>query len=160
MPRNIRIGTMLLLVFVFAGARAAQPQSASSVLATAEKVTCIFPLYAVGTWTNGAPSAELKKALLSVSFDQIDTDDGTARANGPYGPIHIIAKLSIWSLHLLEMGTEGVLRITTVFDKESRPGKYKAVHTRHEYTEVSLPGFTSRPEQYYGECEIGGRKDK
>jgi len=28
------------------------------------------------------------------------------------------------------------------------------VHTRHEYTEVRLPGFTSRPEQYYGECEI------
>jgi hypothetical protein len=41
-----------------------------------------------------------------------------------------------------------------VFDKENTPGKYKAVHTRHEYTEVSLPGFTSRPEQYYGECEI------
>jgi len=27
------------------------------------------------------------------------------------------------------------------------------VHARHEYTEVSLPGYTSRPEQYYGECE-------
>ena len=31
-------------------------------------------------------------------------------------------------------------------------GKLRAVHTRHEYTEVSLPGFTSRPEQYYGDC--------
>jgi hypothetical protein len=31
----------------------------------------------------------------------------------------------------------------------------RAVHTRHEYTMISLPGFTSRPEQYYGECAIG-----
>ena len=23
-----------------------------------------------------------------------------------------------------------------------------------EYTDVSLPGFTSRPEQYYGDCEV------
>jgi hypothetical protein len=151
---TIRIGTTVLLVLVLSGARTAQTQSPTSALAAARKVTCIFPLYAVGTWTNGEPSAELKKASLSVSFDEIDTDDGTARANGPYGPIHIIAKLSIWSLHLLEMSGEGVLRVTTVFDKESRPGKYKAVHTRHEYTDVSLPGFTSRPEQYYGECQL------
>jgi hypothetical protein len=40
-----------------------------------------------------------------------------------------------------------------VFDKETRAGRLQAVHTRHEYTAVSLPGFTSRPEQYYGDCE-------
>jgi hypothetical protein len=28
------------------------------------------------------------------------------------------------------------------------------MHSRHEYTDVSLPGYTSSPEQYYGECEI------
>jgi hypothetical protein len=27
-----------------------------------------------------------------------------------------------------------------------------AVHTRHEYTDISLPGFTSRPEMYIGDC--------
>jgi len=155
MSMNTRIGMTLLVVLVFPGSRAANTQaSLSPVLATAKSVKCAFPLYAIGTWTDGEPKAELKKASLSVAFDQINTEDGTARANGPYGDLHIIAKLSIWSLHLLEISGEGMLRITTVFDKESRPGKYKAVHTRHEYTEVSLPGFTSRPEQYYGECEI------
>ncbi len=43
---------------------------------------------------------------------------------------------------------------TTIFPSEARAGKLKAVHTRHEYTQVSLPGYTSRPERYYGECEI------
>jgi hypothetical protein len=28
------------------------------------------------------------------------------------------------------------------------------VHSRHEYYPTALPGFTSSPEQYYGECEI------
>ena len=25
-----------------------------------------------------------------------------------------------------------------------------------EYIDVVMPGFTSRPEQYYGECEVAG----
>jgi hypothetical protein len=155
MSMNTRIVMTVLVILVFPGSGAADAQtSLSPVLAAVKSVKCAFPLYAVGTWSNGEPTAELKKASLSVAFDEINTEDGTARAKGPFGDLHIIAKLSIWSLHLLEISGEGMLRITTVFDKESRPGRYKAVHTRHEYTEVSLPGFTSRPEQYYGECEI------
>jgi hypothetical protein len=49
----------------------------------------------------------------------------------------------------------GPIYATTVFDAESRDGKLKAVHSRHELTEAVVPGFTSSPEQYYGECEIG-----
>jgi hypothetical protein len=39
-------------------------------------------------------------------------------------------------------------------DRDSRAGgKFKAVHTRHEFTPTRLTGWTSRPEQYYGYCE-------
>lgn len=156
MSMNTRIGIAVLVMLGLAGSQTAGAQSSlSPVLANAKSVKCVFPLYAVGTWEKGEAKAELKKASLSVAFDEINTEDGTARLNGPYGDLHIIAKLSIWSLHLLEMSGEGVLRITTVFDKQNSPGKFKAVHARHEYTDVSLPGFTSRPEQYYGECELG-----
>ena len=55
-------------------------------------------------------------------------------------------------LHLVQMFTVGPLYTTTVIDRETTEGKRMAVHTRHEYTDTSLPGFTSRPEQYYGEC--------
>jgi hypothetical protein len=55
------------------------------------------------------------------------------------------------------MDAYGALYVTTVFNTESRPGKLQAVHTRHEYTPVSVPGFTSRPEQYYGDCDVIGR---
>ena len=48
----------------------------------------------------------------------------------------------------------GPLYTTTVFDKETSGGKFKAVHSRHEYFTIPVPGATSSPEQYYGECEI------
>ena len=66
----------------------------------------------------------------------------------------IIAKLSGNILHLIESFRDGPVYMTTVFSAETRPGKLKAVHTRHEYSDVSVPGFTSSPEQYYGECEV------
>ena len=49
---------------------------------------------------------------------------------------------------------DGPVYTTTVFQKETTGGKLKAVHSRHELFDFALPGFTSSPEQYYGECEI------
>ena len=59
------------------------------------------------------------------------------------------------NLHFLAMNVSGSVYLTTVFaDKESRSsGRFKAVHTRHEFTAVRLTGWTSRPEQYYGYCQ-------
>jgi hypothetical protein len=128
--------------------------AARSRLATVKAVKCVFPLMATGTWNKAEAQAEIKPAKLTIAFDGIDTEEGTAQATSTFGPSHIIARLSLWSLHLLAIGSEGALQVTTLFDRETSDGKLKAVHTRHEYTDVSLPGFTSRPEQYYGECEV------
>ena len=49
---------------------------------------------------------------------------------------------------------EGPVYVTTIFPEETRNASLQAVHTRHEFTKVSLPGFTSRPEQYVGECVV------
>jgi hypothetical protein len=57
-------------------------------------------------------------------------------------------------LHFMQVTSPGALYTTTVFDQVSRPGKLKAVHTRHEWQAFALPGYSSRPEQYYGECEV------
>src|SRR5262249_1679295 len=120
--------------------------------------TCVFSTMVVGTWNNGTPTVETKPAKLTLGFDQIDTEDGTARVIGTFGPSDIVVKLSDGTLHFMQSFREGPLYTTTIFPHESRPGKLKAVHTRHEYTEVSLPAFTSRPEQYYGECDIVKRR--
>jgi hypothetical protein len=124
-------------------------------LASVKTLKCTFPAMATGTWTKGAAEGALKPAKLSVGFDSIDTEDGTARVIGDFGPSEIIVRLANGTLHFLQSFRDGPLYVTTVFPKETRPGWLQAAHSRHEYTEVILPGFTSRPEQYYGECEVG-----
>ena len=124
-------------------------------LAAARSLACSFTLMAAGTWTDGAPAAGLDAATLSFRFEAIDTQEATAEVIGPFGPSHIITRRTGDYLHFLQMFGSGPLYTTTVFDRETVDGKLMAVHTRHEYTDVALIGFTSRPEQYYGDCAIG-----
>jgi hypothetical protein len=125
-------------------------------LAAAKRLKCTFPLEATMTWKDGNPEGELKPATLTLQFQDINTDESSARMLGPFGILDMIVRSVGGSLHFIQTLQAGALYTTTVFPKESRPGTgvLKAVHSRHEYTEVILPGFTSRPEQYYGECEV------
>ena len=129
--------------------------SMSAGLQGVTRVTCTFTAAAAGTWDDtGVARAAAKEAAVSISYDAIDTDGGTARINTRHGELAIIARASTWSLHLLQMGPEGTMGLTTVFNRENTPGKFKGVHTVHEFTPVGLPNFASRPEQHYGECEV------
>ena len=149
-------GIVALLISSSAMAIQAQSPDVENALQTAKVLKCEFTLQATGTWTKaGEPQGEVKKMKLSLGFDSIDTNDGTATVMGSYGAPHIIVRLAAGYLHFMQVGSVGYLHVTTVFDKVAGPGRLKAVHTRHEYTEVSVPGYTSRPEQYYGDCEIG-----
>lgn len=123
-------------------------------LAKVKGVKCTFPVMATGTWTKGEPQIETKASKLTVGFDEVNIDDGTARVIGAFGPSDIIVRLAFGTLHFMQSFREGPLYVTTIFPEESRNGSLQAVHTRHEYTKVSLPGFTSRPEQYFGECAV------
>lgn len=126
-------------------------------LASVKSLRCKFPIYASGTWKNGEPGAEVRKAQqFSLDIDEIDTDSGTARVTGTSGPAHVTALLTISSLHLMERTVTGTLTITTVFASEAGARKFRAVHSRHDYLPMSLPGFVSEPSvsQNYGECEI------
>ena len=141
--------------------RPASAQAPAPVaLADVQGLKCAFTLMAVGTWDKNVPTAEVTKATLSMQFEAIDTQDGTANAtnvsSASAGAPHVTVRLLADNLHFLAMNVSGSVYLTTVFaDKESRSGaSFKAVHTRHEFTPVRLTGWTSRPEQYYGHCEV------
>jgi len=142
-----------LVLLTWSEAAYAQPRGADR-LVKAQSLKCSFSLMTIGTSKNGEPQAEIKPATLSIGFDAINADEGTARVIGSFGPSDIIVKLAYGTLHFVQAFREGPLYVTTIFPKETRDGRLQAVHTRHEYTEVSLPGFTSRPEQYYGDCAV------
>lgn len=132
----------------------AQAQRPGDRLRSVESIRCTFPTMAIGTWKNGAPQAETRNARLTVGFDSISIDDATARYLGDFGASDIIVRLAGETLHFLQSSRDGPVYMTTIFPRETREGRLQAVHTRHEWTLVSLPGFTSSPEQYYGDCEL------
>ena len=157
----IRQQWWLAVLFVALGGQAPHAQAQASVaLADLHRLKCTFTLVATGTWDQkGVPSAEVTPATLSMQFDDIDTQEGTANvtdvSTSAAGAPHITVRLLSDSLHFLAMNISGSVYLTTVFaDRDSRAGaKFKAVHTRHEFTQIRLTGWTSRPEQYYGQCE-------
>ena len=64
------------------------------------------------------PRAEIKPTEVSLTFTSINLEDGTAERTDNVGAAPIIAKLSAWNLHFLEMSSEGTLRVTTIFDRD------------------------------------------
>ncbi len=147
--------SLLGVVWLGAGAIAAQTQTpAAQKLSEAKSLRCTFSTMANGDWKDGAAVTETKASKMSIGFDDIEADEGTAVVLGSFGPADIIVRLSNGTLHFVQAFREGPLYATTIFPYELRPGVMRAAHTRHEYTIVQLPGFTSRPEQRYGECEI------
>ena len=151
-PSHVTVPPIFVVVCVVS--LSAVTADAQRRLADTTSLDCTFRVIATGTWTNGDAEASLDASTLSVRFEAIDTDGATAEVVGPYGASTIIVRQTGDYLHLVQMFMVGPLYTTTVIDRETTEGKLMAVHTRHEYTDTSLPGFTSRPEQYYGECEV------
>jgi hypothetical protein len=154
MRKTTAVAALAIVTTLVPGVDTARAQPSREIRSTVKSLNCTFPILATGTWKNGEPLAEVKHAPLSLRFDSVNIDEGTARVIGSFGPSDIFVRLSLGTLHFVQIFNDGPLYTTTIFPKETRGGKLQAVHTRHEYTEVSLPGFTSRPEQYYGECEV------
>ena len=123
-------------------------------LATATSIKCTFPLMVVGTWAGEQPKAEVKPSKLVLEFEGINADEGTAQLKSSYGQYDITVRYAEGYLHFIQSFLNGPLYTTTVLEKKTADGKLKAMHSRHEFTDFALAGFTSSPEQYYGECEI------
>jgi hypothetical protein len=127
-------------------------------LAQVKSLKCQFSIYSSGSWKNGEPQAQIRQPeQLTLEVDEIDTDSGSARVTGTSGPADVVSLLTVSSLHLMERSVTGTLNITTVFVGEPNARTFRAVHARHDYLPMSLPGFVSEPSvsQHYGTCEVG-----
>jgi hypothetical protein len=149
-----------ILVLVAAGALLLAPSSSIAQgdvkgrLATVKSVKCTFPLMAVGTWNATQPEAKVKPSTLVLEFEGINADEGTAQLKSSYGQYDITVRYAEGYLHFIQSFLNGPLYTTTILEKKTASGKLKAMHSRHEFTDFALTGYTSSPEQYYGECEI------
>lgn len=97
---------------------------------------------------------EVKPSTLVMQFDSINADEGTAQWKSGFGAYDIIVRYAQGYLNFIQSFRDGPVYLTTVLEQKTKAGKLKAMHSRHESFAVALPGITSSPEQYYGECEI------
>jgi hypothetical protein len=124
-------------------------------IAKATGLRCAFSSQVKGQWrSDGSPEISQGKATLTLRFEGIDTDAGVAELKTGSMTSELIVRASEGYLNFLQVFRTGPMYTTTVFDAGSSGGTFKAVHSRHEYLDPPLPGATSTPEQYYGECEI------
>ena len=145
---------MMVGVCMPAAIAAQVPNVPAARLVNAKTLSCSFSVVATGTWKDGAAEAVTRPAALKVSFTEVNTQDGTADAVGDSGKTHITVRAVGNYLNFMQMDPYGAVYITTVFNIETKSGRLLAAHSRHEYTPVQLPGLTSRPEQYYGDCMV------
>lgn len=143
-----------LAVLWDAGTASAQSGELERRLAGASRIECRFDVVATGRWEDDAPGADVASAELETVFFDINVEEGTADAEGDFGATFIVVRHAGGYLHFMQMSDAGPLHLTTVLAQETADGRLKAVHTRHEYSRTALPGFTSRPEMYVGDCAL------
>lgn len=145
------VATLAAGAVVPAQAQTPQPNP----LAAIKQFKCVFPVYSQGTWRSGAPKADVREgAGLTMEITEIDADGGTAVVKGTAAATLVTAFLAPNSIHFMERALTGAVNVTTVFAPTANSAVYKAVHSRHDYSPLSIPGFVAEPTvlQNYGEC--------
>ena len=150
-----RLGAATLVAVCSSPLGAVQvPNPPASRLLNATTIRCEFPVVASGTWTADRPEATTMAAKLTMAFASINAEEGTADAVNDTRKAHITVRVIGNYMNFMQVDAYGAIYVTTVFNTATKSARFLAVHTRHEYTPVQLPGLTSRPEQYYGDCEV------
>ena len=156
MLRIVPKPVMRMCTLLFTGALLSAGVAVAQIdLANTTNLDCTFTVISTAGWVDDGAEASIEPSTLSIRFEDIDTDGATAEIVGPYGASQIIVRQTGDYLHLVQMFTVGPLYTTTVIDRPTTEGRLMAVHTRHEYTDTQLVGFTSRPEHYVGDCAVG-----
>ena len=147
------VGVAAIALFTLPCTGAAQ-DALDGVLETATTVDCAFSLMTLGIWGDAQPEAEVQASDLTIEFIEVNADEASARIASGFGTYDIIVRYARGYLHFIQSFLDGPLYVTTILEKAGPGGGLMAMHSRHEHTDFALPGFTSSPEQYYGECRI------
>src|SRR5262245_55226375 len=107
--RRFLISLSLAALVPFAGApraaaqRRPPPPPPIPVFSSIKSAKCIFPVYASTMWKAGEPQVQVKMTEIVQEFTEVDAQGGTARSNAAATGADIVARLSAFSIHFLEV---------------------------------------------------------
>lgn len=153
-PLATAVAGVAVSMIAHSGAAFGQGSALQRSLENATRIECSFKTLATGTWEDDVPGATVEPVEVDAVFFDINVGEATAEAESDFGASFIVVRYAFGYLHFMQMSDAGPLYLTTVLAQESTDGRLKAVQTRHEYSPTILPGFTSRPEMYIGDCAI------
>jgi len=136
------------------GSASSQSREMQRLLENAKRVECRFTQKATGDWKNGEAQVDVEPVDLETTFVDIVVDEGTAEAEGRFGASFIVVRYEYIYLHFMQSFSSGPLYVTSVIAQETTDGRLMAVQTRSEFSPARVPGFTSRPEMYLGDCAV------
>jgi len=155
MMGNLKNRLFIGVLFLIPVSLPAQLNPLQDKLAAATRLECRFAALGRAEWEADAGRIDLSDSDLEVVFFDIDVEEGSAEVEGRFGGAsYIVVRYSSGYLHLMQMFGAGPLFVTSVMAQETTDGRMKAVQNRVEYSSVVLPGFTSRPETYVGDCSV------
>ena len=108
---------------------------------------CDFPTAAVTDWLEERAEPEVITQNFTITIDNVDAANGTARIIGDTGASDLIVVSGAGVLHFLEGTGSGNMNVTTIFNASTPASQLKAVHSRH----VLILG-DPLPSQAYGYC--------
>jgi hypothetical protein len=155
MTHNVSRCLVLLMACSCLPAGSARAQDLTQARFTSvRRLQCVFTAAAGGVWQGGTAAVRPRsEVLLRLDIDAIDAQDGTATMRDvPESAAHLVAQFSGWTLHVIQTDGTGGLSVTSVFARESRDGKLKAVHSRANYLPGGTPDVEPSAQQFYGEC--------
>lgn len=153
-PLATALAGVALSMIAQSGAAFGQANTLQRTLESAQRIECSFTTLATGTWEDDVPNVTVEPVDVEAVFFDINVGEATAEAESDFGASFIVVRYALGYLHFMQMSGAGPLYLTTVLAQESKDGRLKAVQTRHEYTQTIIPGFTSRPEMYVGDCAV------
>jgi hypothetical protein len=148
------LAVLASFVFLLAGSARAQDLTRAR-FASIKRLQCVFTATAAGVWQDGVAAVRPRsEVMLRLDIDAIDGQDGTATLRDvPESAAHLVAQFSGWALHIIQTDAAGGLNVTSVFARENRDGKLKAVHSRANYLPGGTPDVEPSAQQFYGECD-------
>ena len=119
----MKLAPLFFAVILLAGSSAGHSQEPKSF-------ACTFASGSAFIYDQGRFNAE-PAGTMTFDIGAINAEAQTAEMSSRRGPVSLRTVLASHATHFIEVGNDGFLNVTTIYDHEPGQAEYPAAHSRH-----------------------------